>query len=284
MIRWTVLLAAMLVAGSSSAAETPAPADSTRFVPRYRVKEPTRASADLMSLSEIIARCVEGERTKLAGHRDMTFTGTLRVVSTWKKKRMVVDSAFLAYEEESGFAKWVRLGERRRMYKRAGEDWVLDEDAREGEVEVGVEAGTDGEGLAQLPFFLKDRSEYRFRLLERTLEGDHVLFKIAFTPRTDFKPLPSGIVFVDTDAYRIIHEEFTFDAANPMPLLLKDVRRVTREWRELPTGEWVVAAIRADVALRGGWFGALPERIEMGLAIEDYRFDQGYDEARFGKR
>lgn len=292
MIGRNLLLAAILTIGAATAAapppafsqETSPPPDTLRSLPAYVVKKPTRSSADLMSLPEIIARCVEGEKTKLAGHRDMTFTGTVRVISTWKKKRLVVDTAFLGYEDDAGFAKVVRLGERLRTYKRQGEEWVYDKDEEQGEIEVGVESGEGSEGLAQLPFFLEDQGEYTFTLLERVLEGDHVIFKIAFRPRTDFKPLPSGTVYVDTDAYRIIHEEFTFDVQNPMPLLLKEVRRVTREWRELPTGEWVVAAIRADAELRGGWFGAVPKQIELGLAIEDYRFDQGYDEARFGKR
>ncbi len=266
------------------APETSASRDSLRSLPAYVVRKPTESSADLMTLSEIIARCVEGEKTKLAGHRDMTFTGTVRVVSTWKQKRLVIDSAFLAYEDDAGFAKMIRLGEQRRMYKRQGEEWVYDKDEKEEEIRVGVEVGEGGEGLAELPFFLKDQGEYKFSLQERVLEGDHVIFKIAFRPRTDFKPLPSGTVYVDTDAFRIIHEEFAFDVQNPVPLLLKDVRRVTREWRELPTGEWVVASIRADAELRGGWFAAMPNRIELGVNIEDYRFDQGYDEARFGKR
>lgn len=257
--------------------------DSLRALPKYVVKKPTQSSADLMTLAEIIARCTEGEKTKLSGHRDLTVTGTMRFVATWSKKREVTDVAFLAYQDDQGFAKLVRLGERHRLYKRDGDDWVYEKDGKESDIEVGVTA-EGGEGLAELPFFLKDQDEFDFTLLERVLEGDHVIFKIGFRPRTDFKPLPSGVVYVDTDAYRIIHEEFTFDVQNPLPLLLKDVRRVTREWRELPTGEWVVGSIRADAELRGGWFGAMPERIEMGLVMDDYRFDQGYDEARFGRR
>jgi hypothetical protein len=285
MIGRTVLLAAILsVTATTVAAQPPALPDSLRSLPAYVVRKPTESSADLMTLSEIIARCVEGEKTKLAGHRDMTFTGTVRVVTTWKEKRLVIDSAFLAYSDDAGFGKMIRLGERRRLYKRDGEEWIYDKDEKEEDAHVGVEVSEGGEGLAELPFFLKDQSEYTFTLLERVLEGDHVIFKIAFRPRTDFKPLPSGTVYVDTNAYRIIHEEFTFDVQNPMPLLLKEVRRVTREWRELPTGEWVVASIRADAELRGGWFGAMPKRIELGLNIEEYRFDQGYDEARFGTR
>jgi hypothetical protein len=264
--------------------ESSALPDSLRSLPAYVVRKPTESSADLMTLSEIIARCVEGEKTKLAGHRDMTFTGTVRVVTSWKDKRLVIDSAFLAYADEAGFSKMIPLGEKQRMYKLQDGEWVYDKDEKEEDIQVGVEVSEGGEGLAELPFFLKDQSEYTFTLLDRVLEGDHVIFKIAFRPRTDFKPLPSGTVYVDTDAYRIIHEEFTFDVQNPMPLLLKDVRRVTREWRELPTGEWVVASIRADAELRGGWFGKMPKRIELGLNIEDYRFDQGYDEARFGTR
>ncbi len=292
MIDKNVLLAAILSVGVMTVAAPPpahaqeasSPPDSLRSLPGYVVKKPIETSADLMTLSEIIARCVEGEKTKLAGHRDMTVTGTVRVITTWEKKRLVIDSAFLAYSDEAGLAKMIRLGQQLRMYKRQGEEWIYDKDEKEEDIQVGVEVSEGGEGLAELPFFLKDQGEYTFSLLDRVLEGDHVIFKIAFRPRTDFKPLPSGTVYVDTNDYRIIHEEFAFDVQNPMPLLLKDVRRVTREWRELPTGEWVVASIRADAELRGGWFGKMPKRLELGVNLEDYQFDQGYDEARFGKR
>ena len=67
-------------------------------------------------------------------------------------------------------------------------------------------------------------------------------------------------------------------------MLLKNIRHVSREWRRLPTGEWVVSRILADLTLRGGWTGLIPDEASVILQMEDYRFDQGYDPARFGPR
>ncbi len=253
-------------------------------LPGYRVETPTLSTADKMTLDEIIDRCVEGEKTKLAGHHDVTVTLTLRTVVSWRKKRLVTDAGYLAYQDESGFGKSVRLGERERKFKLEDGAWVYDKDEGKDKSPVTLEVSDNGKGLQDVPFFLAQRSEYDFKLFSRTLEGDHVIFKVAFSPKSDFKPLPSGIVYVDTDAFRIIHEEFTFEKQNPLPLLLKNVKRISREWRQLPTGEWVVSRILADVDLRGGWTGVMPESVTFALALDDYRFDQGYDAARFGKR
>ncbi len=273
---------------------TPVPADSVAadsaagpaVLPKFEVKKPTRSEADEMTLREIIARCVEGEKTKLAGHRDLTATATLRTVLLYRKKKEVVDAAFLIYMDDDGLTRSVRLGERRTVYRAAGDGWEQDR-GREGDEDgdaISVEASGDGGGLAQLPFFLEDQEDYDFSLLERHLEGDHVIFRIRFTPRSDFKPLPSGTVYVDTDAFRIIHEEFSFEGQNPFPLLLGKANRISRQWRRLSTGEWVTGNVFAEFELKGGWTGRIPEKATMALVMDDYRFDQGYDAARFGER
>ncbi len=270
----------------------PLPADSAAadtgaapyVVPRFQVTRPTHSEADLMTLREIIDRCVEGEKTKLAGHHDMTATATVRTLALWKKKKLVADAAYLMYEDDEGLRKSVRLGDARRKYKLEDGAWVPDKDEKEDDSPVEVEFSDEGKGLSEVPFFLEDQADYRFTLLERNLEGDHVIFKIAFEPRSPFKPLPSGTVYVDTDAFRIIHEEFTFDKQNPMPLLIKGIRRVSREWRRLPTGEWVVSRVMAEVDFHGSWTRLIPERVTIALVLDDYRFDRGYDPARFGSR
>jgi len=269
------------VSGDTAAADTGA---APYVLPRFQVVRPTRSEADSMTLAEIIDRCVQGEKTKLAGHHDMTATASVRSLALWKKKKQVVDAAYLLYEDDDGLVKSVRLAEQRRKYKLDGDDWVPEKDDKKDDSDVAVEFSKDGKGLSEVPFFLEDQSDYTFRLLQRNLEGDHVIFKIAFEPRSPFKPLPSGTVYVDTNEFRIIHEEFTFEKENPFPLLVKGIRRVSREWKRLATGEWVVSRVMAEIDLHGSWTGLIPERVTVALVMDDYRFDQGYDPARFGKR
>jgi hypothetical protein len=253
-------------------------------IPLYELDEPVETTAPQLTLREIIQRCVEGEKTKLAGHGDMTFNAVVRTILTWeRKKREIEDQVFLVYEDDRGVSKRIRLTDDKQTEDWEGGEWVprvAEEDDQE-TVQVNVEATDRGADMARLPFFLKDQQEYDFELLERHLEGDHVIFKIAFRPRSRFKPLPSGTVYVDTHAYRIVHEEFTFET-NPAPMFLKDIRSVSRHWTELPGGQWVVSRVMGEVELRGGFTGVIPGRVQFALLLNDYRFDQGYDERRFG--
>jgi hypothetical protein len=268
------------------ASPDPAPPDSgvaaPDSLPRYVLEDPVRSSASLMSLREIVTRATQGERTKLAGHRDMTCNATVRTILTWKSKRELHDDVLLVFEDDRGMEKRITLVERVQRFKREDGAWVPDEtDTDEAEVRVDMESSGGGGELSHVPFFLQQQEDFDFTLLERHLEEDHVIFKIAFKPRSTFKPLPSGTVYIDTNAFRVIHEEFRFDE-NPFPLLVKDIRRFSRQWTELPGGQWVVSRIMGDLTLRGGWTGVIPQRAEVALAFNDYRFDQGYDAGRFG--
>jgi hypothetical protein len=281
-------LLAMPVAAASAPdpAELDAAPDSTangeeEDLPRYRVVDPIRSESTEMTLREIIARAVRGEETKLEGHHDMTFNVTFRSVLLWEKKKEVRDQIYLVYQDDRGLDKRVLLTEQVSRYKRKDGAWVADPEQEEGgEVRVEVERDSPGGTLSRLPFFLENQEDYRFTLRERTLEGDHVIFGIEFQPRSRFKPLPSGVVYIDTDAFRVIHEEFRFDE-NPVPLFLKGVDRVSRQWTHMSRGEWVTSRILGSFRLNGA-FGVMPDRVDVALIFNDYRFDQGYDPERFG--
>ena len=44
----------------------------------------------------------------------------------------------------------------------------------------------------------------------------------------------------------------------------------------------MVSKIMAEMTLQGSWTGVIPQRVEIGVVLNDYRFDQGYDERKFG--
>ena len=240
-----------------------------------------RVQTKKLTLEEILERCVQGERSKLAGHQDMTYTLTARTLLYWEKKKEVSDTVLRIYNDAAGFSRAIQIGEITRHYKLRDGGWVVDE-APEKNLGIQVESEMFND-FVELPFFLEVQREFAFTLLERTLERDHVIFKIGFEPKSDFKALPSGIVYVDTDAYRIIHEEFHM-RQNPFPLLLKDVKSISRHWEELPGGEWVFTRIMMEVELRDVFFGRTPRRAALVLLRDDFRFDTGYDPRLFGAR
>ena len=259
------------------------PADSLLTLPPvYGTTDTSHVTARPLTLREIIARCVQGERTRLAGHENMTYTLTVRTVTLWKKRKEVRDIVHRMYADAKGFARTVQLGESIRKFKLEDGAWVVDTDDSNKKARVRVES--DGySDFVEMPFFLEEQQEFDFELLERTVEVDHVIFKIAFKPKSDFKPLPAGIVYVDTDAYRIIHEEFEFET-NPFPMFVKDIGRISRQWEQLPGGQWLFTKIMMEVQLRGGWTGFMPEQVGIALYRDNFEFDTGYDARVFGER
>jgi hypothetical protein len=263
-------------------ARTPPPDSLPTLTPAYGTTDTARATAKPLSLREIIERCVQGERTKLGGHADMTYTLTVRALTRWKKRKEVRDIVHRIYADASGYSRTVQLGESVHKYKLKDGEWVVDTDESESKGRVRVES--DGySDFVEMPFFLEEQREFDFELLGRTIEVDHVIFKIGFKPKSSFKALPSGVVYVDTDAYRIIHEEFEYDA-NPFPMFIKDIGRISRHWEQLPGGEWVFTKIMMEVDLRGAWTGVIPEHAAVALHRDNFEFDTGYDARTFGER
>ncbi|MFQ5512741.1 MAG: hypothetical protein ACE5EO_12955, partial [Candidatus Krumholzibacteriia bacterium] len=252
--------------------------DSLYAIPEFRA-DTVFVTRDAITIREIIERATRGERTKLAGHDNMTYTMTTREIVAWKKKKIVTDKVYRTYLDTRGHHVQVQLGEQSREYELTGGGWAQKPDKDE---KSNVRAQIEMEGyddFINLPFYLQDMSDYDFVLLGRTREVDRVIFKIGFEPRSDFKALPSGVVYVDTKDYQIIHEEFTFES-NPAPLFLKGVKRISRQWTELPTGEWVFTKIMGEIELRRIPF--FPGNISIALVREDFRFDERYDPRLFG--
>lgn len=290
-----ILLLAM--APGAAAQEPPPPPlldipDSLRAAPETEVIDGkvragvTRIERKELTLQEILERCTQGERGKLAGHEDMSSTTTVRVVAYWDDKKVLNEQVYRDWTNRAGENRELQLAERELEFELVDGEWRPKPPEEDGkDREGGVQLSTDGfSDFTELPFFLEQPGEFDFELVERFLRGDHVIFRIAFRPKSSFKPLPSGTVYVDTTTYRIIHEEYHFEQ-NPFPLFLKEISQVSRYWEELPTGEWVFTRLVMDAKLRSGLtFGLAPERLAVVLTRSDFAFDTGYDERLFGAR
>lgn len=286
-------LAALTPSTGTGQDEPPPQSDATRRPTLLELPPPPTVMADTviqvrrkkLSLQEIIERSIEGERTKLAGRESMVYTGNGRAVLTFKRKKLVIDFVTRTYASADGFERIIDLGERIEVFRREDDEWVLDPDADESEDAEGFGVRDGGvNDFGDLPVWLDATHEFDYELLDRFVQTSSVIFKIRFRPKSEFKPLPSGVLYVDTDRYRIIHEEFTFEK-NPFPLLVKDLKRLSRQWEELPTGEWVWTKVRGEVILRGDpFFDQIPQKAVFAFERADFEFDVPYDESVFGER
>jgi hypothetical protein len=233
-----------------------------------------------ITIREIIQRAMRGEKTKLSGHNDMTLTSTLRTIVSWKDKKEIHEEVYRAYADAQGHSRSIFLNENTTYYKTEGVEWVIEEKKQKSDSKVQVRTSRRND-FSQLPFFLEEDSEFEFKLVDRTLEMDHVIFKIAFRPKSAFKPLPYGVIYISSNKYRVIHEQYHFDK-NPAPLFFKDIKRISRHWAELPGGEWVFIKIMGELNLRSDPFGWIPSTVSFALIRDDFRFDEGYDSRLFG--
>lgn len=280
---WPAAVAAQSAA-SDSAATQPDPRSAARD--RYSIwslsmpeTEPIIVEGQEFTVRDVVRRATAGEGAKLSGHRDLTYSYTIRVAIEWPEKKRVETQVYRAYQDSTGYSRLLFLDAKAEQFKKTGDAWTLDEDKDPDEPPFRVEE-LETSFFTRLPFYLDDDEEFEFRLLERTLESDRVVFHIAFRPKSDFSPLPSGEVFIDSKNFQVIHEIYEF-RQNPFPLALKGVRRASRQWTQLASGEWVRKRIALDVELRAMPFA--PDEVLITAYFHDFVFDAGYDERLFGE-
>ena len=266
---------------------TAAPRDSRRSArERYSLwsqsiveTEPIIVEGKEFTVRDVVRRATAGEGTKLAGHRDLTYYYTIRVAIEWPQKRRIETQVYRAYQDSTGYSRLLFLNAKAEQFKKIDDEWTLDEDKDPDEPPFRIEE-LETSYFTRLPFYLDDDEEFDFKLLKRTLESDRVVFHIAFRPKSDFSPLPSGEVFIDSKNFQVVHEVYEFNQ-NPFPLALKGVRRASRQWTQLPSGEWVRKRIAMDIELRSMPFA--PDNVLITAYFRDFVFDAGYDEHLFGK-
>ena len=233
------------------------------------------------TVRELIQRAMKGERTKLAGHADATYRISSHVAVIWPEKKEVQTEVYRVYGDSTGYQRRVLLAARNERYKKDDGEWVFEKDAKPDTDPFRV-SEEDMSRFTRVPVYLEHDEEFNFTLLERTLEGNHIIFHVVFKPKSDFSEMPGGDIWVDSNGFRVVHEIYDF-TKNPFPMLIKGVRRISVQWTELAGGEWVPKQIAAELDLRRGAMRFMPSTVSFKQIWEDFRFDQGYDEKLFGK-
>ncbi len=288
-----VALCAVIAAFPAGALAQPAPPDSagapstTRSArDRYSIwsqsiseTEPIVVEGKEFTVRDVVRRATAGESSKLAGHRDLTYHYTIRVVLEWPEKRRVETSVYRAYQDSTGYSRRLFLEAKAEQFKKSGDAWTLDEEKDPEQPDFRVE-DLETSYFTRLPFYLDEDDQFDFKLIDRVLENDRVVFHIAFRPKSDFSPLPSGEVYIDSRNFQVVHEVYEF-RQNPMPLFLKGIKRASRQWTQLPTGEWVRKRIALDIELHSMPFA--PKQVLVTAYFHDFVFDTGYDERLFGE-
>ena len=157
--------------------------------------------------------------------------------------------------------------------------WKL-KPSKRADAEVTFSSSTEEE-IVNFAFRPEARKDYRYHIVGRDLLGDHLIYRIAFEPRSLLgSPDPGGVVWVDTRDFVILRQELDF-SRSPAPLLIKSIDRAVIERQEV-NGHWVLHRLlmRAHFTMPVPRFG---RSFDIAIQFDDYAINQGIEDALFAK-
>jgi len=199
-------------------------------------------TAPRVTLDEILRRVNEGEVRRDSLMQDQVFTRLIKVVYRFDEK----DSAKKAVTQ---------LDDARRIYKKKPDRFREvplrhKVPGKNDDVEIDTNEGM-GEQVASFAFEPRTRASFDFTILERKWVGGHVIYRIGFVPKSKLDPLPSGQVWIDTNEYVIVREEFWYRDRSPAPLFLEGIDRCVVERSRVDGRWWVITRIFGRIRLAG---------------------------------
>jgi hypothetical protein len=272
----TLILAAAALAGAGSPPVSPArPTGPTLAAEDTMHTEvpPVLVSAPRVTLDEILGRVARGERRRDSLMTDQSVLVTARLVRNADGKRpaeLLTETVMRVYKQKPDRVRTQVL----RDYK------ARDEKKKHVGVTMNTRArGGMDEEIVNFAFRPEARRQYKYRILGRDLVGGHLVYRIAFEPRSLLDPSePRGVVWIDTNDFVIVHQELIFDRSPAAPFI-KDVNRVVIE-RQSVDGYWVLKRVllRAEASI------PLPEvgrSFDFSLRFDDYAINRGLPDSLF---
>lgn len=258
------LLTLVLAAAPAASGPTLAVEDTMHTeVPEVLVNAPR------VTLDEILDRVARGEARRDSLLHDVVFTATMRIVRVGEKQPQLLQEVVnRVYKRKPDQVRNVML---RHWEFKPSKNWNAD---------INFTSSMQEE-VVNFAFRPEARRDFRYRIVGRDLLGDHLIYRIAFEPRSLLGAgEPGGLVWVDTRDFVIVRQELDF-SRSPSPLLIKGIDRVVIE-RQQVDGHWVLRRLLARFAM------TIPiprfgRTFDMAMAFDDYRVNQGIDDAVFAQ-
>jgi hypothetical protein len=261
----------------------------------YVAPETTRVVARRVPLAEIIRKAQDGERHRYDSLTTLAFNRTIKITLKYggrKPQTRCIESIARVYFQSPN--RWAETTLREDKYVLAADGshkpWKEKDAESDDNDDFSITVNDDrssqsAQRLSDLPPYLEETDKYDFEILNRSIRPGQVLYEIGFEPRSDFDMLPGGRLWLLTNGYQIVREEYHLKNL-PVPWLLKSLALVTREWQEVD-GKWVPSRITARAGLRSGVGMGLidiPETVEVVLLFDQYHFEVPLDPKLFEGR
>lgn len=236
---------------------------------------PVLVSAPRVTLDEILNRVARGEAHRDSLIRDRSFLLTIRAVGhtgTGGSPELLEERVVQVWQRRPD---QVRQAELRHWMKHPPKK---DGDGKGVRVEVSSGNGMT-EDIVNFAFQPSARREFTYRIVGRELLGDHLVYRIAFEPRSPLAlDQPGGLVWVDTRDDVIVRQEITF-RQSPIPLFLRGIKRMVVE-RERVGDLWVLSRVlaRIETTIPIPRYGT---SFDFGLQFSQYAINTGLPDSLF---
>jgi hypothetical protein len=236
---------------------------------------PVFVNAPRVTLDEILARVARGEAHRDSLIHDRSFLITLRTVGH------TGSNGTPELLEERVTQVWQRRPDKLRQAELR--HWMKHPPKKdEGDDGVRFQVSSNGgmtEGIVNFAFQPSAHREYTYRIVGREILGDHLIYRIAFEPRSPLAlNLPGGLVWVDTRDYVIVRQEITFQHS-PIPLFLRGIKRMVVE-RERVGDLWVLSRVlaRIETTIPIPHYGT---SFDFGVQFTQYALNTGLPDSLF---
>ena len=227
--------------------------------------------APRVTLDEVLDRVARGEARRESLLADESFTATVRVVrdvAGTREPRAVSEATWRVFRKRPDRVRTVLLRRWEVKPRKPGNE----------PFQVDFSPGM-GEDVARFAFLPEARREYRYRIVARDLVGGHLVYQIAFEPRSPLAAAaPSGRVWVETNDFVIVRQEVSF-RHSPVPLLIASLPRMVVERRRVGSF-WVLSR----VLMRARFTLPLPRvgrSVDLSIHYDDYRLNEGLPDSVF---
>src|SRR5262245_52041744 len=265
-----VLAAALGAVGTGLAAPGAGPTLATEDTMRTDVST-VLVRAPRVTLEEILDRVARGEARRDSLMRDQSFTATLRVMRDVEGKRgpiLFAESVTKVYKKKPDKLRTIELRQYQERPEKDGDD----------DLESGFSPSM-GEEIVTFAFRPANRKNFRFTIEDRKLLGDHLVYTLAFEPRSALAVYePAGRVWVDTKDFVIVRQEIEF-RQSPVPLFLKDIKHMVVE--RTRAGEfWVLSRVlvRMELTVPIPRFG---RAFDFAMGLGDYTVNTDLPDSLF---
>jgi len=260
-------------------AATPGPTVAVEDTMHTEVPE-VLIRAPRVTLAEILDRVARGEARRDSLLQDESFRAVIRLVANQagksKQPELESETVMRVYKKRPDHARSVTLREWEAHPSKHDKD--KQDDDRKSDMNIRFRADMSEE-IVNFAFRPEARRDYRYRIAGRDLVGNHLIYQIAFEPRSALDAEhPSGLVWVDTNEFVIVRQAVNFERS-PVPILLKGIHNMVIE-RTRVGSHWMLnrVLLRFELTFPVPKYG---RSFDVGMAYDEYTVNTGLPDSLF---